>query len=119
MEKEKRTVLRKNKESLIELIKKRKLIFGNLSSVYLPCGKPGCKCTRGFLHGPMWRITWKEKDKRSAILYIQRNRLEQAKRGISDYKKARKLLKEIGLLNLSLFHKEEKKRKDNGKELSI
>jgi len=102
--------LKIKKERLIKIIKEGKPIFGSLSSAYLPCGNPNCKCARGLLHGPMWRIVWKEPEGKQHILYVPKKRLERIKEMATSYKEARKLLTEIGLLNLSLLHKEIKKR---------
>ena len=33
---------------------------GSLHAEYQRCGKPGCRCVRGQLHGPYWRRFWRE-----------------------------------------------------------
>lgn len=109
--KKKKIELKEKKKKLMNLIKDGNPILGNLAGVYLPCGKLGCKCNKGFLHGPMWRLTWKNNDKKSCILYVQKGKLKKVKKEVSEYKKAKELLKEIGFLNLSLFREEEKRKK--------
>jgi hypothetical protein len=34
---------------------------GSLHATYVRCGKAGCHCARGELHGPYWRQQWREK----------------------------------------------------------
>ena len=98
------------KEFLVKIVRKGIPVVGNLSSVYLPCGKVRCKCKEGSLHGPMWRLTWKEEKQKSAILYVPKRNLEQVKKAVTDYQKARVLLKEIGLENHALLVKQLKER---------
>ncbi|MEW5807270.1 MAG: DUF6788 family protein [Acidobacteriota bacterium] len=75
---------------------------GSLVSSYLPCNKGNCRCTRGELHGPTWRLTWKEKGK-SQILYIRRAELAHVKKATKRYGEARKLLARIAFLNLEIL----------------
>lgn len=103
-------VLEIKKELLVKIVRKGIPVVGNLSSVYLPCGKAKCKCKEGALHGPMWRLTWKEEKQKSAILYVPKRNLEQVKKAVTDYQKARVLLKEIGLWNHTLLVKRLKGR---------
>ena len=98
------------KEFLVKIVRKGIPVVGNLSSVYLPCGKVRCKCKEGSLHGPMWRLTWKKEKQKSAILYVPKRHLEQVKKAVADYQKARVLLKEIGLENRVLLVKRLKER---------
>ncbi len=107
MEEEKQ---KKKCEELTNIVRKGRPMFGSLSSAYLPCGNPNCKCARGFLHGPMWRLVWKDLKGKQSILYIPKKRLEEIKKRTEEYKKAKELLKEIGLFNLSLFRKEKKRK---------
>ena len=103
-------VLEIKKELLVKIVRMGIPVVGNLSSVYLPCGKARCKCKEGHLHGPMWRLTWKEKKQKSAILYVPKRHLEQVKKAVADYQKARVLLKEIGLENHAFLVKRLKER---------
>jgi len=95
--------LLQKKESLMKkLLKLDNCLPGNLNAAYLVCNRGKCKCTRGEPHGPSWRITWKEQQK-SKILYIRNNEVEKVKSGINEYKKAKKILKEISFINLEIL----------------
>jgi hypothetical protein len=75
--------------------------MGNLYGAYLACNRGKCKCTRGELHGPAWRLTWQEEKKRR-IAYIRNSEVEEAKGGVEAYQEAKKVLNEIALVNLEI-----------------
>lgn len=75
---------------------------GSLVAARLPCNKGNCKCTRGELHGPTWRLTWNESGK-SRILYIRQAELASVKKGTERYRNAKSILKQIAFLNLELL----------------
>jgi hypothetical protein len=33
---------------------------GSLHAAFVRCGRAGCRCARGELHGPYWRYQWRE-----------------------------------------------------------
>jgi len=103
-------ILKVKREELIKIIKEGSPIFGSLSSAYLPCGNPRCKCARGQLHGPMWRIVWKKPKGKQNIMYIPKKKLKEVQKMTTSYKQVRDILIEIGLLNLSVLRKEIKKK---------
>ena len=102
--------LEMKKELLVGIVRKGMPVLGNLSSAYLPCGKANCKCQEGFLHGPAWRLTWKDQKQKTAILYVPKKKIAQVAKAIADYQKARGALREIGLYNLSRLAQEVKRK---------
>ena len=47
---------------------------GSIHAEWIRCGKPGCHCAHGELHGPYWRRYWREAG-RTHKAYV---RLEEA-----------------------------------------
>lgn len=43
---------------------------GSLQPQFVKCGKAGCRCLRGELHGPYWRRYWRE-DGRTNSEYVR------------------------------------------------
>ncbi len=103
-------VLEAKKKRLIGIVRRGAPVPGNLSTVRLRCGKANCKCRKGSLHGPFWRLTWKDRQNRSAILYVPAEKLGRVEKAVSDYREARDLLREIGLENLSRLAQELKRK---------
>jgi hypothetical protein len=102
MELKLKQLIHKKELLMKQLSKLDNCLPGNLNAAYLICNRGNCKCTRGERHGPSWRITWKEQQK-SKILYIRNNEIKKVKNGITEYKKAKELLKELSFINLEIL----------------
>ena len=47
---------------------------GTLVRKYQKCGKKGCKCQRGFLHGPyLWRVFYDKETKKQRWKFIKKD----------------------------------------------
>ncbi|NQT66861.1 MAG: hypothetical protein HQ569_04730 [Actinobacteria bacterium] len=80
-------------EMLRDLSRKR-LLYGSVVKKYKACGKGGCKCTRGALHGPFYYLTYKE-GKKTKMIFVKKNLWEQAIKLNGNYRKWRKLRADI------------------------
>ncbi len=98
-------------QELLNEIKARKdILAGTLSSAYLPCNKGNCKCTRGELHGPTWRLGYSH-DGKSTTAYVRADDLRQIKEATRRYAELRKALLHAGKRNLRAYLRKAKGRK--------
>lgn len=53
---------------------------GSLQEEWRRCGKPGCRCTSGALHGPYWYLRWREggRQRRRYVSRAQGNATREA-----------------------------------------
>lgn len=59
---------------------------GSLIEHYKKCGKLGCACTRGELHGPYWYLVYREGG-RQVLSYVHKQELRRARGLAGNYKK--------------------------------
>jgi hypothetical protein len=96
-------------ELLNEIKRRRDILAGTLSSAYLPCNKGNCKCTRGELHGPTWRLGYSNEGK-STTAYVRADDLQQIKEATRRYAELRKALLHAGTRNLRAYLRKAKRR---------
>ncbi len=86
-----------------ELIKQMKnnlgFIQGSMVKIYRSCGKKGCRCQQGYLHGPAHYISYKEKG-RTQMVYIPKALAGEVKKSLAQYKKVKELIRQIGQANI-------------------
>jgi hypothetical protein len=58
---------------------------GSLHAAWVRCGKAGCRCAGGALHGPYWRRQWRESG-RTRRQYVKRTDLEQAQAALAAWR---------------------------------
>ena len=80
------------------------MIRGNLIEKHLPCGKEGCKCKEGELHGPFYYLIYPEEGKQKT-LYVRKDRLKEVREGIKAYKRARQTIDKVAEINRKLLKK--------------
>ena len=79
---------------LLQDLSRKKLLYGSVVKKYKACNKSGCKCTKGFLHGPFYYLTYKE-DKKTKMIFIKKNMWEAAIKLNDNYRQFRKLRADI------------------------
>ena len=95
----------KRVKALQDMLKKDiGMIRGSLAEKYLPCGKEGCKCKEGELHGPFYYLIYPEGGKQKT-LYIRKDRLNEVREGMKAYKRARKTIDKVAETNRKLLKK--------------
>ena len=98
-------------ESLLDAIRRRKdVLEGTLFSAFLPCNKGNCKCTRGELHGPTWRLSYRQ-DGKSSTVYVRQDDLESVQAAVRRYAEIRDALHEAGGRNLKALLRNVKRRR--------
>jgi len=98
------------KELLAGLRRRKDVLAGTLSAAYLPCNKGHCKCTRGELHGPTWRLSYREAGKASTV-YVRQDDLEDVKAAVEGYAALRAALQHAGRRNLRALLRKAKRRR--------
>ena len=97
-------------EALARAISRRKdVMAGTLSAAYLPCNKGNCRCTKGHLHGPTWRISYKQQGRASSV-YVRRAELEAVRKAVNRYAQLRRALQRAGMRNLRAFLRRARRR---------
>jgi hypothetical protein len=92
-----------------------KILAGAVCAQWRKCGKPGCRCARGQLHGPYWYRFWREAGRlrkayvRSSELAETQTACEErrqqgraARTAMMDWRKAARLLSELERLGKEL-----------------
>jgi len=81
---------------------RKKMLYGSVIKKYKACGKGGCKCTRGDLHGPFYYLTYKAEGK-TRMIFIKRNLWEKAAKLNENYRQWRKARAEISKINKKIL----------------
>jgi len=61
---------------------------GSLQRESRRCGKPGCHCARGVLHGPYWYLRWRERS-RQRRQYVPRERVDALRAALEQRRRLR------------------------------
>lgn len=77
------------------------LMQGSVIYRQMKCGKPNCRCTRGYPHIFLC-VTYKEKGKTKTV-YVNKNLEAEALLLSRNYKKYKQLLKELTKVNLEIL----------------
>ena len=104
------SVLRTRRSSLEnKALRSRAMVKGSLLELMRKCGKPGCKCQRGELHGPNFYLSLPMPGKRSRMLPVPVDKVKVLKSlnlHYHDFQHAvteiRRLNEEIGALLLAI-----------------
>jgi len=117
MEKEeiKRRIYKLRKER--ELLERHCLGIGKqlplwLSVRYVRCGKKGCKCNKGQLHGPFNYVSFKEKG-RVYCRYISSKKMNKIRKYISNYQSFQEKIARLNEINREIITLLKKSQKNN------
>lgn len=99
------------------------ILKGSLVKRYVRCSKAGCRCEKGYLHGPCYYFSYLKKGKIVQI-YVPRDRVKEIKEGIRNYRLILKVLDEISLKNIKVLKRRRKnvkgsKVKKRGKNKNV
>jgi hypothetical protein len=81
-------------------------VRGALQRQMRRCGKPGCRCAEGELHGPYMYLSV-QAGKRSQLLYVPTEVVEEVKRRVEITGRIDAALSEISAINLELLSRGE------------
>lgn len=77
------------------------MIQGSVVFRQMTCGKPNCRCRRGFPHTYLC-VTYKEQGKTKTV-YVNKSREAEALLLARNYKQHKELLKELTRVNLEIL----------------
>lgn len=78
------------------------IIAGSLQEQRRRCGKEGCRCARGELHGPYLYLSLRV-GRRTRMLYVPAELADRVRTGITANAEVQAALAEISAINLELF----------------
>ena len=79
------------------------LVAGSVVEQGRRCGKEGCRCTRGELHGPYTYVVLPRVGGRTRTVYVPAGTAEAVRRGAATSAKVRAALEEISAINIELL----------------
>ena len=77
------------------------MMQGSVIFRQMKCGKPNCRCTRGYPHSFLV-VTYKEEGKTKTV-YVNKNRQAEALLLSKNYKECKKLIKQLTKVNLQIL----------------
>jgi hypothetical protein len=77
-------------------------LYGSLQTQGRRCGKPGCRCAAGELHGPYVYLAVRT-GRRTRLLYIAAELAEEVARRVEVTSRIEEVLAEISAINLELL----------------
>ena len=83
-----------------------------LSVRYVRCGKKGCKCNKGKLHGPFNYVSFKEKG-RVYYRYISSKKMNKIRKYISNYQSFQEKIARLNEINREIITLLKKSQKNN------
>lgn len=83
------------------------VLHGSLTIQERRCGKPGCRCARGQLHGPYTYLSVTAPSGRSRLVYVPAELAEVVSRRVSATEEIDAVLAEISAINLELLARRE------------
>lgn len=77
------------------------VLEGSLARIGVRCGNPNCRCARGEKHTS--HILKRQVRGKTQSLYVPVDLVEEARRWVDEYRRARKLLSEVSELNRTIL----------------
>jgi hypothetical protein len=82
-------------------------VQGSLISQGRRCGKPGCRCAEGELHGPYWYLSVGRATGTARLLYVPASLADVVSRMVTLTDAAEQAMAEISAVNLELLARRE------------
>jgi len=87
---------------MINSLSKKSMLSGSVIEKYIMCGKSGCKCKKGELHGPFYYLSYKE-DGKTKMIFLKAGISKRAKILNESYRQWRKNRAQIGKINMQII----------------
>lgn len=97
-------VARRN-ELMREFEKCSDFVRGSINSVCAKCNRARCICDKKTSRRA-YRLTYKNSEQKTRIVYIPRSRLPKIRKMIANYSKSRKIMEQIIEINIEIFKNE-------------
>jgi hypothetical protein len=95
-------LIKRRDKLLNQLVDTSDFIKGSITAVCGRCGRAHCVCARKST-AKAYRLTYKDREQKTQIVYIPRRRLAVMRRSIANYARLRTLVQRITQLNLAIF----------------
>ncbi|MFQ5853817.1 MAG: DUF6788 family protein [Candidatus Binatia bacterium] len=79
-------------------------VRGSVNSVCAKCNRARCICDKKTSRRA-YRLTYKDSQQKTRIVYVPRNRLPEIRRMIANYSRSRKIMEQLIETNLDIFKK--------------
>lgn len=103
---------RRNRAAAQSLAACHRLIKASLCAVRIKCGKPACRCAKGFPHTAL-AFTYK-RNGRSMLLHVPKAMARAAREAAEDYAKLKQLVATLSKNNMERFRLKAQKMKHRG-----
>ena len=87
---------------MIRELSRKKMLKGSVVKKYKACGKEGCKCTKGELHGPFYYLTYKKEGK-TKMIFLRQNIWESALKLNDNYRTWRSKRAQVSKINREIL----------------
>lgn len=81
-------------------------VRGSLNSVCATCNRAVCICEKETTRRRAYRLTYKDNQQKTRIVYVPRSRLAEIRRMIANYAKIRKIMEQLIETNIEIFKKQ-------------
>ena len=108
------TLLQRREDLFRKLEGLSDMVDGSVVQIFRKCGKPSCKCAQGEKHGA-WALLYKDKNKRTQMVYIPAGGLTEARRRRKRYDQFKQITKKILDLNRQILKLDLAERKTGGR----
>jgi hypothetical protein len=99
--------LRERRQKVVRQVPNlQEILRGSLMERYLTCGKPGCKCTRGERHGPVWYLSVTLRAGKTVGMQVPKERVERIRSLVENHRKVKESLEAISEINWELVRRE-------------
>ena len=98
-------LIRRREKLLARLESCTDFVRGAINSVCAKCSRAGCICEKKTSRRA-YRLTYKDSQQRTRIVYVPRARLPEIKRKIANYSKLRKIIEEFVETNIEMFKRQ-------------
>jgi hypothetical protein len=97
-----RNLIKQREKLLRRLVDAGDLIKGSITAVCGTCARAHCVCARKST-AKAYRLTYKDRDQKTQIVYVPKRRLAEIKRQVASYGRMRALIQQIIQTNIALF----------------
>jgi hypothetical protein len=82
------------------------VLRGSLMERYLSCGKPGCKCSWGKRHGPVWYLSVTLRAGKTIGMQVPKEKVQRIRLLLENYRKVKEILEAVCEINWELMRRE-------------
>ena len=80
----------------------REVIQGTVQHQFRKCGREGCRCAQGELHGPYVYLAGRGKERRGMV-YVPADAVQVVEKRVEEARRIEEVLTEISAINLELL----------------